>query len=96
MLVKFFGPHPGVGGAAVPLPQKIKELIDTLDGMELEIAEAVGLIQSVIIQAGIQAEVEISDKFSGPLGHGALLLWMPGKNAPPPKHLWPLIRFQVL
>ena len=39
--VELYDPHPGFGGAAVPLPLPIKELIDTLVGKEMSLEEAV-------------------------------------------------------
>lgn len=39
MLVKFFDPHPGIGGATVSLPAEIKAIIDAYDGKEAEIAD---------------------------------------------------------
>jgi hypothetical protein len=39
MLVKFYDPHPGIGGAAVPLPMAIKTLIDSYDGKEAQLSD---------------------------------------------------------
>lgn len=39
MLVRFFDPHPGIGGATVPLPIEIKSIVDSFDGKEVELAD---------------------------------------------------------
>lgn len=39
MLVKFFDPHPGEGGPSVPLPRKIKEVVDSYAGKEAHLAD---------------------------------------------------------
>lgn len=39
--VKLYDSHPGFGGAVIPLPPKIKELADSLDGEIIDLEEAV-------------------------------------------------------
>ena len=37
----FYDPHPGFAGAAVPIPQKIKQVADALSGQTMSLREAV-------------------------------------------------------
>jgi len=39
VLVKFFDPHPGFGGAVIALPSDIKAIIDAFDGKKAELAD---------------------------------------------------------
>lgn len=43
----FFDPHPGFAGAAVPIPQKIKEVADELSGQTMSLREAVKRLRAV-------------------------------------------------
>jgi hypothetical protein len=46
-LVTFYDPHPGIGGATIPLPFSVKVIADGLDGKTLELKLAISLIQAV-------------------------------------------------
>lgn len=101
MRVKFFGPHDGFTGPAIPLPKEIKAAIDALDGQELPLEEALAQLKAVIATAGIRAELEIKDKFLAQLHHGSIALWMPKKiepdvNPSEPTHLFRLIGFSLV
>ncbi|HSD12808.1 MAG TPA: hypothetical protein VLC10_04580 [Patescibacteria group bacterium] len=78
--VTFFGPHPGVGGAAIPLPVVVKRVADALDGQTLPLRSAVACLQAVA-PGTVYADA----------AHGAILLRM---GAAPPMHLWRVIRFR--
>jgi hypothetical protein len=69
-------PHSGFGGAAVPLPPKIKKVIDKLNGKETTLDKAKADILKV---AGPNAEVSFSDgslKITiGSFGSGSVHIW---------------------
>ena len=44
---KFYSPHPGHAGAAIPIPAKVKAVADELDGQEMTIEEAITKIETV-------------------------------------------------
>ncbi|PIP31696.1 hypothetical protein COX24_02210, partial [bacterium (Candidatus Gribaldobacteria) CG23_combo_of_CG06-09_8_20_14_all_37_87_8] len=46
-IVEFFYPHPGEGGAAIPLPSGLKEAADLLSGQTMDIDEAIKRINEV-------------------------------------------------
>lgn len=101
MKVKFFGPHPGFAGAAIPLPGAIKAAIDALDGLEMDLAEGLERINKAIWAARVRAELEIKDKNLAQLGHGSIALWMPkkievGTIVTEPTHLFRLIGFKPI
>jgi hypothetical protein len=39
--VKFYNPHPGFGGALLPLPTSMKRLADSLDGQVMTLEQAI-------------------------------------------------------
>lgn len=78
--VTFYDPHPGQGGAAVPLPAMIKRIADALDGQTLPLSAAVACLQAVT--AG---RVETHDD------RGWISLRLGDE---PPCHLWRVIRYR--
>lgn len=61
MLVKFFDPHPGFGGATVPLPTSIKTIIDSFDGKEAELFSLLLALNQEGMTICCAKETEISD-----------------------------------
>ncbi len=78
--VTLFGPHPGVGGAAIPLPAVVKRVADALDGQTLSLRSAVACLQAVA------PGIVFAD-----VAHGGILLRV---GAAPPMHLWLVIHFR--
>ena len=78
--VTLYAPHPGIGGAAVPLPSIVKRIADALDGQTLTLRAAVACLQAVA-----PGSVYADDK------GGAILLRI---GASPPMHLWRVIRYR--
>src|SRR5512135_309702 len=78
--VTFFDPHPGHGGAAVPMPAIVKRVADALDGQTLPLSAAVACLQAVA-----PGRVAAHDE------HGWISLRI-GDAAP--SHLWRVIRYR--
>jgi len=60
--VKFYDPHPGFAGAAIRFPQPLKEVADSLDGVEGTIEDAILLFQEAgdaMVQQKHFAKVEV-------------------------------------
>ena len=45
--VKLYDPHPGIGGAAIPLPQPLRRVAHELDGQTLTLEETVQRFNAV-------------------------------------------------
>ncbi len=78
--VTCYDPHPGIGGAAVPLPAIVKRIADALDGQTLSLAAAVACLQAVA-----PGRVEAHDD------RGWISLRV---GDAPPMHLWRVIRYR--
>lgn len=78
--VTFYEPHPGFGGAAVPLPSIVKRIADALDGQTLPLVDAVACIQAVT--RGQVFAHEYDGWIQLTVGSG------------PPQHVWRVIRFR--
>ncbi len=50
--VKLYDPHPGFVGAAVPLPEPMKELADKLDGLNMSLEDALDNLSPVAEELG--------------------------------------------
>ena len=46
-IVEFYDPHPGFAGAAIRFPQPLKEIADSLNGVEGTVENAIILFQEV-------------------------------------------------
>ena len=46
-LKKFFDPHPGFAGAAIPIPTAVKKVADKLNRKKLSLTEALVMLQKV-------------------------------------------------
>lgn len=83
-LVTFYEPHPGFGGAVVPLPGPIKTVIDKLDGKTMTLRQGIEKIKA----AGI-GQLEILEDY------GCIMLnlgeWPPKKA---PCHTWMIIKYK--
>lgn len=83
-LVTFYEPHPGFGGAAVPLPGPVKKAIDELDGKTMILRQGIEKIKATGI-----GQLEILEDY----GYIMLNLneWPPKKA---PCHTWLLIKYR--
>lgn len=84
--VELFDPHPGFAGAAIRIPQPIKEIADELDGKVMPLKEAVERLRG----AGI-GEIKIVPDYQ----YIALTLGvvnLPGGEVP--RHLFRVIRYR--
>jgi len=48
----FYDPHPGFLGAAVPLPEKMKEAAEQLSGKVISLEEAIGFLTPIFEAIG--------------------------------------------
>ncbi len=46
--MRFFDPHPGFGGCAVPLPEPVRKVASALDGQKATLKDAVAKVKAVI------------------------------------------------
>ncbi len=79
----FYAPHPGIGGAAVPLPLQLKVVADGLDGKVMSIARATEILKAVAPTA------EVEDVAKG----GYLMLKFHFGNGG--MHAWRIIRYRT-
>lgn len=92
----FYDPHPGIAGAAIKLPEVISIAVKKLDGKEMEISDAVKIIQeaaNVVIakkQFG-SAKVEVQKEYKC---IGVTLVAGKGGKNDFPKHKFRVIRFK--
>jgi len=77
----FYDPHPGFAGATIPLPDRVKRVIDQFDGQSLTLAEAVKRL-SAVTSGQIKVVAE----------HGYIALYLGGGDRP--LHFFRLIRFR--
>lgn len=78
----FYDPHPGVGGAAVPLPLPLKIAADGLSGKNVPVRQAIEIFQTVAPYAEVRADER----------RGCIFLSIPFGNGG--THLWRIIRFR--
>ena len=45
----FFGPHPGLMGAVIPIPAEVKKVANELNGKRMSLQKAVKKIQAVTL-----------------------------------------------
>lgn len=79
----FYDPHPGVGGAAVPLPLPLKVVADGLAGKNLSVALAIEILKAVAPTAEVD---DLADK-------GILMLKFHFGNGG--MHAWRIIRYRT-
>lgn len=107
--VRFFGPHPGYEPAVgTSLSSQttdmfkaaldaVKSVIDRLDEKEMALNEGLTQINAALVQGDkTLGEIELDDKFEPALGHGAILLYIPFKDAPAPKHVCPILSYFLI
>jgi len=61
--VKLYDPHPGFGGALLPLPRPMKEIADKLNGQSMSLEKAIEMISSVAEKIGGKVAVEEEHKY---------------------------------
>ena len=55
---EFFDPHPGFGGAMIPIPKPVRKVANEINGKSMTLREAVAKIQAVT-----KGEVSISNNY---------------------------------
>lgn len=86
MKVTFYDPHPGIGGAIIPLPEPMKRTAKELDGQTMTIGEAVKKIEDNAVLSGIHFDVDVVPEYQY-IG----VKMREGENI---LHSWRLIRFR--
>ena len=88
----FFDPHPGFGGAAVPLPPPIKEAADNLNGQKMSLEDALEKIKGVVRKLFPKGgwDVEVKEKSWVALTIHENGGWSKGGRT----HMWCLIKFK--
>jgi hypothetical protein len=85
--VEFFDPHPGFGGAAVPLPDRVKIAADELAGKRLPVEAALAVFKVAL--AKMPPGYEVKDTQSE-----CLMLRYKPTGASFPQHVWRVIRYR--
>ena len=88
----FYDPHPGRAGAAIKLPDVVRLVAKGLDGKEMEVAEAVRILQdtaNTLVSDGSFGDAQVAD-------HGDYigLMLTEGDEYAYPKHSFRLIRYK--
>lgn len=83
MKVLLYDPHPGFGGAAIPLPNEVKKVVDQLTNCILEIDQAIDKIKQAAPKIGT---VEVSKQ-----SDYILMFWTLPNGV---MHGWRVIRFK--
>lgn len=60
--VVFYDPHPGVGGAAVPLPIPVRDFIKNFDGRELPLEEVVDSL--TLLASSYNGTIEVVEQYN--------------------------------
>lgn len=79
----FYDPHPGIGGAAVPLPLPLRVVADGLAGKVMSVARAIEILKAVAPTAEID---NLADK-------GMIMLKFHFGNGG--MHAWRIIRYRA-
>lgn len=79
----FYDPHPGIGGAAVPLPLPLKDAADGLAGKVMTVARAIEILKAVAPTADIDDVAK----------YGFLMLKFRFGNGG--MHAWRIIRYRA-
>ncbi len=81
----FYNPHPGFGGAIIPLPSAIKQVVDDLAGQQVTLQEAIDKVKlSVVLSNMSLVEIRVRES--------CLLLKVTEKNGR--LHIFKLISYQ--
>lgn len=83
----FYGPHPGIGGATVPLPSAVLQAITDLNGRVMPVARALATLQMSCPQGRFKV-----DGHPFRQGAGSIMLHLGPEEGP--RHLWNLIHFR--
>lgn len=77
----FYDPHPGFGGAMIPMPSAVKKVADELNGKTMALREAIAKLQAVT-----EGTVMIKEGCA----------WISFEICTPDncKHFWRVIRFK--
>lgn len=85
--VRFYDPHPGMLGAAIPLPEHVRIIAQSLDGTRGDLDEAMEQIRDAVWDIQ-HASVSVS------IGYAMIVLTI-GSMENPPIHSWRVIRFRL-
>ena len=83
----FFGPHPGMLGATVPLPNLVLRAANDLNGRILPVARALELLQ----RAFPRGSFKVIEGLVRP-GEGVIMLTLGPAGGP--RHIWRIIHFR--
>ncbi|MBN2052044.1 hypothetical protein JW756_00915 [Candidatus Woesearchaeota archaeon] len=61
--VKLYNPHPGIGGALLPLPKPMKDIADKLNRKSMSLDKAIEMISQVAKKVGGQVAVVEEHKY---------------------------------
>ena len=85
--VILYDPHPGIGGALVPLPQPMKQAADRLNGTCMKLEDALTQLEPIAQSVNGDVHLSIRDRF---IGFGYCSMTPLGKA----RHLYRLIRYR--
>lgn len=83
----FYGPHPDIDGATVPLPSAVLQAITDLNGQVMPVARALATLQMSCPQGRFKVDVHPFRPSAGNI----MLHLGPDEG---PRHLWNLIHFR--
>jgi hypothetical protein len=89
----FYDPHPGIGGAVVPMPRPIKKVADELAGKSMTLREAVQKVEEAAGQ-GIVKVVSEPEFHYIRFETKTLKQALEEESDDNPRHSWRVIRFR--
>ncbi len=84
----FYDPHPGFGGAVVPLPATVLQAARELNGQVMPVPQAIGLLQRAFPSGAFRAD-EQPDESSA----GSIILKVGREGGV--QHVWRVIRYRT-
>lgn len=84
-IVELYDSHPGFGGAAIPLPDRVRLTAQSLEGKKMTVHSAYVILHDT--KGATDGEMEIVWE------HNFIGLWIPAKRGSP-SHLFRVIKFR--
>lgn len=82
--MKFFDPHPGMLGAAVAIPEKVRLIAASCDGKRMTVKEVVQKVKAAV-----------SKDWTVESGDGCVMLFSPpAKGTSFPMHCWRVLQYK--
>jgi hypothetical protein len=88
-LYDFFDPHPGVGGAIVPLPEKMLLTIQSVSGITATLSDVIGKVKDASKDL---LDVLIKTQY---LGMGESGIFLKIRDELKHEHMWLLIKYKI-